>query len=99
MTDVKSILKERGDRYGSFQDHAQICQALKHGINYYLAKRDKTLSDDKQQALDVICDKIARIINGDSEYIDNWIDIAGYAQLIVNDLESKHKQPIKPKKK
>lgn len=28
-----------------------------------------------------IADKIARILNGDPEYRDNWHDIAGYAKL------------------
>ena len=31
--------------------------------------------------------KIARILNGDPNYIDNWIDLVGYSQLVVNRLE------------
>jgi len=30
----------------------------------------------------MILHKIARILNGDPEYSDNWHDIAGYATLI-----------------
>jgi hypothetical protein len=42
---------------------------------------------DMKQALSVIADKIARILNGDPYYLDNWHDIQGYAQLIENRLK------------
>jgi hypothetical protein len=29
----------------------------------------------------------SRICNGDPFYVDSWRDIAGYAQLVVNELE------------
>ena len=34
----------------------------------------------------MIFHKLARIANGDPTYIDSWTDIAGYAQLVVDDL-------------
>ncbi len=83
---VDGILQERGARYGNFYDHASICQQLKYVISDALVTRDKRdgmlLMPDQQQALDVICDKIARILNGDPDYVDNWDDIAGYATLV-----------------
>jgi len=34
---------------------------------------------------------MARIVNGDSNYIDNWHDIAGYATLVEQELSvTKH---------
>ena len=33
------------------------------------------------EALEMIAHKIARILSGDADYADNWVDIAGYAQL------------------
>ena len=38
-------------------------------------------------ALDLICNKIARIVSGDSTYHDSWIDIAGYAKLVADRLQ------------
>lgn len=35
----------------------------------------------------MILHKVSRIINGDPSYADSWRDIAGYAQLIVNELD------------
>jgi hypothetical protein len=48
--------------------------------------RRLTLADDQQEALDMICHKIGRIINGDPDYADSWHDIAGYAQLVADRL-------------
>lgn len=79
---VEAILAERGKRYGTFLEHAKIAQQLKCGIELALDERSKILAHDQKQALDVICDKIARIINGDPNYVDNWDDIAGYATLV-----------------
>ena len=44
------------------------------------------MSDDQVIALDMICNKMARIVNGDPNYIDNWHDIAGYATLVEQEL-------------
>ena len=35
----------------------------------------------------MIAHKIGRILNGDPNYADSWVDIAGYAQLVANELE------------
>lgn len=82
MSDVNSTLSERGSRYGSFIGHAEITQELKLTINYHLMKRTKKLAPDQQEALEMICHKIGRIVNGDADYADSWHDIAGYASLV-----------------
>tara|TARA_R110000823_G_scaffold65369_2_gene153403 strand:+ start:443 stop:715 length:273 start_codon:yes stop_codon:yes gene_type:complete len=81
------ILEERGKRYGKFRDHAAISQTLKSFINVNLEVQNKSLAVDQQEALDMICHKIARIVNGDPDYADSWIDIAGYAQLVSDRLK------------
>ena len=81
-TSVSNTLEERGSRYGSFVEHANVTQELKAVIARHLTQRDKVLYDDQQEALDMICHKIGRIINGDADYADSWHDIAGYASLV-----------------
>jgi hypothetical protein len=78
---VEETLRQRGERYGDFTNHARICQRLKRIMMYELESGWDVLSDDKKQALEVIADKIARILSGDPEYKDNWHDIQGYAKL------------------
>lgn len=91
MSDIKETLEERGKRYGDFYGHAKITQRLKHVIESELYDRGKKLSFDQQEALEMIFHKIGRIINGDPDYIDSWHDIAGYSQLVVDNLQKKQK--------
>ena len=86
---LDTTLNERGSRYGSFKGHAEIAQFYKTGLMSFLDIRNKQLADDQQEALDMIFHKIARIINGDPDYADSWIDIAGYAKLVADRLEGK----------
>lgn len=86
MNDLQQILTERGDRYGTFQGHAEIAQQLKGLIHSFEAKRGCDLDPDQREALEMIAHKIARILNGDPNYADSWIDIAGYAQLVADRL-------------
>ena len=86
-TDITQTLNERGSRYGTFVGHADVTQQLKRVINCELGTRGKTLADDQQEALEMICHKIGRIVNGDPDYADSWVDIAGYAKLVSDRLE------------
>ena len=84
-TNVNEMLAGREARYGSFEGHAKISQALKAAMHQ--APRWASLADDQKEALEMTQHKIARILNGDPDYLDNWIDIAGYATLVANRLE------------
>ena len=84
--DITATLEERGKRYGEFMGHAEVTMDLKRAIYKHQALRKRLLRDDQQEALDMICHKIGRIINGDPDYADSWHDIAGYAQLVADRL-------------
>jgi hypothetical protein len=84
-TGINGILNERGSRYGKFVDHAAITQELKFVMFNF--KKDLDLAADQREALEMIAHKIGRIINGDPNYADSWVDIAGYAKLVADRLE------------
>lgn len=86
MNDVNKTLNERGTRYGDFTHHARICQELKHVMMERSGGGWYRLNSVQKQALDVIADKIARILSGDPNYADNWHDIQGYAKLVEDRL-------------
>lgn len=87
-TDVDATLTERGSRYGKFKDHAKITQELKQAIFRHMDNVSRVeLDNDQQEALEMICHKIGRIVNGDPDYADSWIDIAGYAKLVADRLQ------------
>jgi hypothetical protein len=83
---IDETLKERGNRYGEFKDHAEISQSLKDVMRNFPGWN--RLSDDKKEALEMIQHKIARILNGDPSYADSWHDITGYARLVEAQLEN-----------
>jgi hypothetical protein len=87
MTDIVETLTERGSRYGTFTSHAKVTQDLKRVVFLHAANNGRHLDDDQREALDMICHKIGRIVNGDPNYADSWIDIAGYAKLVADRLE------------
>ena len=84
--DVGSVLEERGKRYGKFKDHAELSQTLKMVVYDRVTERSLVMADDQKEAIDMICHKMARIVNGDPDYVDSWVDIAGYAQLVADRL-------------
>jgi len=90
QTNVNEMLAGREARYGSFAGHAKIAQGLK-AVMHERSGWD-SLADDQKEALEMVQHKIARILNGDPNYLDNWIDLVGYAQLVVNRLEKEDNQ-------
>ena len=79
MSEMDSTLNERGARYGNYSDVAgttqQLMSIVESGANY------EHLNAEQKTSLFMICNKIARAVNGDPHYFDNWRDIAGYATL------------------
>lgn len=89
MSHLDETLSERGNRYGKFIDNAEIAQDLKAYIRD--TQSYSILAADQREALDNICIKMSRILSQgtDPEYVDNWVDMAGYASLVVDRLNGK----------
>ncbi len=84
MPQIKDTLDHRGTQYGSFFTQAIITQSYKERMRN--TEKWNLLHSDQKEALDMIQHKIARILNGNPNYIDSWRDIVGYAQLVVDRL-------------
>ena len=81
---LEKTLKDRQQTHGDFKTHAEISQKLKS----VLWQHDyQGLSHHQCEALEMICHKIARILNGNPNTHDHWHDIAGYATLVAKELE------------
>ena len=87
--EVDAILNTRASTYGNFLDHARITQDLKGVAQRVAAEQNKTFAADQTEAISMIFSKIARILNGDPNHLDSWIDIAGYATLVADRLQGK----------
>jgi hypothetical protein len=83
MTPIHTTLEERGSRYGEYTEVATLSQHLKEILS---AGTGGDMFYYQAEALDMICNKLARIVCGDPKYVDSWHDIAGYATLVVDAL-------------
>lgn len=83
-TDVDSTITQRGERYGKFKDGSVIMQDLKNVMRG--TPNWEGLSPSQRESLEMIQHKIGRILNGDPMYDDNWRDICGYSQLVLDEL-------------
>lgn len=87
---IDATLAERGCRYGKFTGHAEITQKLKRTMACFRVGERTPFGDlasDQKEALEMIAHKIGRILNGDPNYADSWVDIAGYAKLVSDRLQ------------
>lgn len=77
---IDATLAERQSQYGSFTGVAntagQLMAIIKNSPNGH------TMPYAHEEALHMICSKIARIVNGDINHLDSWHDIGGYSKLI-----------------
>jgi len=87
------VLEERKKIYGDFKDIAEISQKIK---NLYYIENAHESEPVIDEGFDMIAHKLARIINGGSKYIENWVDLAGYAKLVADYLEN-HPEAINAK--
>lgn len=81
---IAATLNERGARYGSFAVNAAIAQNFKtvaHNSPEWWG-----MQQYQREAMEVILSKFSRMLTGDVLYIDNWTDVAGYAQLVIDEL-------------
>jgi len=80
--DIDKILSERQDQYGDFFNRSKISQDFKNLIRQ--GESYRLLKADQKEALEMIATKVGRIVNGDPDYLDSWLDIQGYCQLVID---------------
>lgn len=71
------VLDEREKSHGYYGHTAAVAQQLKT-----IVRLNPNLSEVQRESLDLICTKMSRIIAGNPDEPDHWLDIAGYAQLV-----------------
>lgn len=84
---VDDTLEQRGNRYGDYRNVAGLSQELKAVMQR--SENWHKLEPFMQESLHMMANKLARILSGDPYYDDSWHDIAGYATLVVKQLDKK----------
>jgi uncharacterized protein YdhG (YjbR/CyaY superfamily) len=86
---VDKVLDTRAEQYGSFMQSSDTVIRIKGIMHNAIARNEVHLYPDQLQALDMIATKISRIVHGNPNHLDSWIDIAGYATLVADRLQGK----------
>ena len=84
MKDVTETLGQREKRYGEYVNVATTAQQLKETLRSGASWG--IMEPYMQESLDLIANKLARIVNGDPFYDDSWHDVGGYAKLVEIEL-------------
>jgi hypothetical protein len=84
-TVIDARLNERGKTHGEFWLVAEIAQRLKATMRSY--PKWQSLSHIQRESLELIATKIARVLAGNENHPDHWGDLAGYAELVVQELK------------
>ena len=81
MAEIRETLAARGSLHGDYQAQADDAVTLKRFMRGRARDRLTMVQED---AIDMICVKLSRIVNGDPNHADHWHDIAGYATLAAD---------------
>lgn len=82
--DIRDTLNERGKTHGDFSDNARYMIAILRAKE--ILPPTSRFSDEVLCMMIMDTSKDARILSGNPDYIDNYVDKAGYAQLVVDRL-------------
>ena len=77
-----SVLQERSATHGDFEHGAVISQRLKHALS--AGTNWEAMDVVQREALEAVAGKLARIVTGDSSFLDHYRDIIGYTQLAMD---------------
>jgi hypothetical protein len=87
---IVDVLKQREATHGDFSTKATTIQVLKNIMRG--TERWRDLSFAQQESLDMIMTKVGRILHGNPNEPDHWLDIMGYTKLISDDIEEQSKR-------
>jgi hypothetical protein len=80
--EVRDILEERAKTHGDFTYHAAVSQDLLETM--IDAPNWAEINYVQREGLQMIAHKLARILVGNPNEPDHWLDIAGYATLVAD---------------
>lgn len=82
--DPFALIAARAQTHGSFACTAWIAQTFRDVYRHELGWA--RLSLVQREVLDAIAIKLARILSGDPNFADHYVDIAGYCELALREI-------------
>lgn len=89
MTDPFAIIAARQQTHGNFASTAWMAQRLRDTFRHDLGW--ERLSIVQREVADSSAIKWARILSGDPNCEDHWVDLIGYAELALIEIRERQK--------
>lgn len=80
MTDSEALLRERGGKHGDFTVGAQFTQDVMDV--FHRQANWRLLEAFQKEGIHMIVHKMQRIMAGQHDYDDHWLDVEGYARCV-----------------
>ena len=77
--DIDKTTRDRRKNHGDFREQAKVTQLVKDIM--HASPNWFSLSYTQKEGLEMIVHKIGRILAGDPNHLDHWVDIEGYARI------------------
>ena len=77
------LMEERKTTHGGYTEQSLVYHEIANSISAI----EQLTTPGMKQALQMIAVKLSRIVVGNCNTIDHWLDIAGYATRVVEELE------------
>ena len=89
---ITEVLTERGNRYGSYFSNALYTQNIYAEVMLMWTGNAckfpcKPIDAVIKETVHMVIHKLSRRLNGDKNYLDNYVDIIGYIQVMVDTFE------------
>lgn len=85
---VQDLPESVPDRQATHGDYASYCHAVAAISAAVGCSQVKPLGHVADESLSMIIRKVARITTGDPNFVDHWLDIAGYATRMAEHLQA-----------
>lgn len=82
LNEAEATIEARQLLYGNFSQNAEKLLSMTNALDF-----PKSAPEAIQVAVFMILVKLSRAANGDVTHRDTWVDIAGYATLVLKHLD------------
>lgn len=81
---AQAIIEDRNNTHGDYEVQAALSQKQKDLLRS--APGWDALSAEQKETLDMVCVKMSRVLCGNANEPDHWLDMMGYVKLVHNQL-------------
>ncbi len=94
--EISAMLQSREKTHGPYENTAFVANRLQRILFESCGQRDIETDHVLREAMAMICQKMARMVSGDVNSLEHWIDVAGYAVLVIQHRLKVNTVPPKP---